>query len=265
MTQAIKGILFDMDDTLIDWHGFEGDWSAIEHTHLKRVYEFLEDAERPLSGSLNHLVTTFRENAIDGWMNARTTLRAPHMVNILEAVLGEFGFVADDEISMRHIIKAYDWSGADDVVLFPDVPTGLQALIDEGIKIGIVTNAYQPMWMRDPELEKFDLLQYFPDENLRISAADVGYLKPHKQIFEYALDKLDLSAENTVYVGDNPVADITGAQGVGMRAVLRINHNQIPEITRLVVPDAAINSFDDLLLLVEDWETHAESLTIGAG
>ena len=104
---------------------------------------------------------------------------------------------------------------------------------------------------------EFDLLRYFPDEAARMSAADIGYLKPHPRVFEYAVEQLGTRVEETIYVGDNPVADIAGAQGAGLRAVLRVNHPAPPLISGLIVPDAAINALSELLALVEDWEAHA--------
>ena len=37
----LKAILFDLDDTLIDWHGWSGDWVGVEQQHLRGVYDFL--------------------------------------------------------------------------------------------------------------------------------------------------------------------------------------------------------------------------------
>lgn len=254
---AIEGVLFDMDNTLIDWSGFAGDWGMMEYGHLELVYTYLEENDRPLTASLNHFSTVYRDNVVDAWEDSRSTLRAPHMTKIMRRVLESFGFVPDDAISMRDVMEAYQWRGGEGVVTFSDVPDALQTLIDAGIKIGIVTNAFQPMWLRDAELEAHGLLQYFPDETIRISAADVGYLKPHPQIFYHALAKLGTSAEKTLFVGDNSTADIAGAQSVGMRAILRVLGGEVPRIARLVVPDAMIHNFDELLALVDDWDAHA--------
>jgi hypothetical protein len=42
------------------------------------------------------------------------------------------------------------------------------------------------------------------------------------------------------------VADIAGAQGAGLRAVLRVKHPPSPLISGLVVPDGAVNSLVEL-------------------
>ena len=186
MSQPIEGVLFDMDNTLIDWSGFDDNWADMEHGHLQLVYDYLAQNERPLNTEFQVFATSYRDGVEGAWAESRTTLRAPHMTNIMQAILEQFGFAPDDAISMRDVMTAYQLRGGKGVVTFHDVPPVLQALIDSGIKIGIVTNAFQPMWLRDAELEIHELLDYFPDENLRISAADVGYLKPHPQIFNHA-------------------------------------------------------------------------------
>jgi HAD superfamily hydrolase (TIGR01662 family) len=172
------------------------------------------------------------------------------------ATLKQLGFEANATIDADAILKAYAWDAVPGVDVFPDVFPALKQLREHGIKLGILTNAFQPMGLRDIELERYKLLDYFPDANLRLSAADVGYLKPHPKIFNYALEQMGTSAEETLYVGDNPVADIAGAQGLGMRAILRINHPAPPLISGLIVPDAAINNFHELVRLVHEWESN---------
>lgn len=252
----IKGVLFDMDNTLIDWHGFDGNWFEMEREHLGKVLNFLETAGRPLEASLDDFAQTYTELTRDAWATARSTLRAPHMGKLLMQALAHYGFEPDETVRAADCIKAYDWKPASGVALFPDVIEGLDAILERGLKIGIVTNASQPMHLRDIELEAFGLLNYFPDATCRISAADVGYLKPNVKIFEYALQQLGTTAQETIYVGDNPVADIAGAQAAGLRAVLRINRETPPLISGLIVPDAAINSFTELLPLLDNWDAH---------
>lgn len=250
----VKGVLFDMDNTLIDWSGVTGPWGETERRHLQRVYNFVAEAGRPLNTSFSSFYSAYRERNAQAWAQARTNLRAPKMVELLESMLIHFGFQPDEKISIRDILGAYSWTGAEGVVVFPDVPDALEQITRQGIKVGIVTNASQPMWLRDHELEHYDLLRFFPHQPSRISAADVGYLKPHQQIFTHALEQLGTKPEETLFVGDNPVADIAGAQAAGMRAVLRVIHPAPPLISGLIVPDAAINSFTELLPLIEDWE-----------
>ena len=254
VSAKITCVLFDMDNTLIDWSKTNGNWGETEHTHMEHVFNFLHEQGRVPDGSLEHVLLTYRERVADAWADSRATQRAPNMSVILKAILTEFGVLFDERLTIEHVLKAYNWRGIEEVVTFPDVPPALQQLVDIGVKIGILTNAFQPMWMRDAELERFDLLKYFPERHTRMSAADLGYLKPSPIVFRKALANMGTSTAETIYVGDSLAADVVGAQSVGMRAVLREIHDTPSLVSRLVIPDATIRSLDELLPLVRDWD-----------
>lgn len=249
----LKAILFDMDDTLINWRDWSGDWNQVEERHLRGVYDYLARENRTLSGEFVDFQKYYNELTRDAWADARTSLKAPHVGRMLLQALAQYGFLPDDTIGLNQCLEAYGWGCMPGVELFPDVPPFLQILQERGIKTGIVTNASQPMMVRDSELHGYDLLRFFPETSHRISAADVGYLKPHAAIFEHALKVLGTNPEETIFIGDNPVADIAGAQSAGMKAVLRVLHKRQPLISGLIVPDAAINSFDELPAILDEW------------
>jgi len=72
--------------------------------------------------------------------------------------------------------------------------------------------------------------------------------KPHPRIFEMAVEEAGVPSSQLLYVGDNPVDDVEGANRVGIEAVL-INRpgrepNTAPkmitsllDIERIVFPD----------------------------
>ncbi|HWC24717.1 MAG TPA: HAD family hydrolase [Flexivirga sp.] len=49
---------------------------------------------------------------------------------------------------------------------------------------------------------------------------ELGVAKPHPRMFEAACDLLVIPAADVLHVGDNPDADVAGAQAAGMTAVL---------------------------------------------
>ncbi|MCY3866213.1 MAG: HAD family hydrolase [Chloroflexi bacterium] len=219
MAAQLKGALFDFDDTLVDWSGVQLGWREIEAARLSRVQEHVFHKTRAYWLTADRLLETYLQRTRAAWSEARLTLRAPHMPSILMETLDALG-VATDRLDVDDVIRAYDWNVVPGTVVFPDVPPMLRALQLAGVKLGIVTNASQPMAMRDAELERHGLIQFFPD--CRLSAADAGYLKPDKRIFNCALERMGTSPAETVFIGDNPEADIAGALSVGMKAVLRV-------------------------------------------
>src|SRR5690625_7444885 len=52
------------------------------------------------------------------------------------------------------------------------------------------------------------------------TAEDAGVAKPHRDAFQKAIDQTtDATAENSVYIGDDWIADMVGASRFGMRAI----------------------------------------------
>ena len=111
--------------------------------------------------------------------------------------------------------EIYDeWSACHHFEMYEDVPDVLRALHATGLKIGLISNTQR-------SLTAFQT--HFSLEGLfaaAVSSYDHGYMKPHRSIFEAALRQVDVAAHEAMMVGDSVPADIAGARGMGMRAVL---------------------------------------------
>ncbi len=93
---------------------------------------------------------------------------------------------------------------------FKDVDKTFDFLKKNGIKIGIISNApkeLKEILKRTGILQKVDFL---------FISEEVGFEKPHKNIFEYALKKAKVFRDECLFVGDNYIADIKGAKRVGI-------------------------------------------------
>ncbi len=244
----LKAVLFDLDDTLIDWSGFKSDWSAIEQKHLKGVFDYISAEIHPLSDA-DAYNAEFRNRVMAAWTAARTTMRAPNLGALLVESAVALGAPAES-LDTHRCLEAYAWQAADGTIGFPDAADALSLLTKHGIKVGIVTNAHQPMWLRDIELRTHNLFDHFP--TCRISAADVGYLKPHPAIFQAALNCLGTTPSETVFVGDDLEADIVGAQAAGLRAVLRRIKREKVNLSH-IVPDEMIDSLEELPAILDGW------------
>lgn len=247
----LKAILFDLDDTLIDWSTFKGDWIDLETTYLSGVFDYINAEIAPLS-DFEAYKAEFRNNSNAQWTAAVSSLRAPSLGAALTEAAVALGAPAD-KLNPQTILKHYKWAKTPGTDIFGEVHEVLQTLRGAGLKVGIVTNAYQPMMLRDVEIDQHGILQYFPE--CRISAADVGYLKPHPTIFHTALNLIGTKPEETVFVGDDPNADIVGAQGVGMKAVLRQIQRRFfdPAENTEIRPNAIVDSLTELFPLLDEW------------
>jgi putative hydrolase of the HAD superfamily len=101
--------------------------------------------------------------------------------------------------------------------LHPGAGEAVRGLAERGVALGIVSNTGRtPGIILRQILERHDLLRHFSV----ISYSDeVGYRKPDPEIFRRTLAGLGAEARHAAHVGDNPIADVTGAQSAGMRGV----------------------------------------------
>lgn len=97
--------------------------------------------------------------------------------------------------------------------LYQDTMAVLEEAKRKGYENHIISNNY-------PELEEMaKKLGLAPYIRHYIISAKVGYDKPRKEIFDIAR-KIAEHPEYCVMIGDNPEADIAGAQNAGMKTIL---------------------------------------------
>jgi putative hydrolase of the HAD superfamily len=111
--------------------------------------------------------------------------------------------------------EIYDeWAACQHFILYDDVTPVLKELAARGIKVGLISNSHRSMASFQQHFELHGLIA------AAISSSEHGYLKPHRSIFESGLKLLDVSAAESVMVGDSLAHDIEGARRVGMRGIL---------------------------------------------
>jgi HAD superfamily hydrolase (TIGR01549 family) len=116
------------------------------------------------------------------------------------------------ELAARDIYE--EWAACHHFFLYDDVAPVMRALAAAGLQIGLISNTQRP-------LDEF--AAHFGLDGLiaaSVSSAEHGFLKPHRAIFESALQSIGVPAGDAVMVGDSVTHDIEGARQAGMRAVL---------------------------------------------
>jgi putative hydrolase of the HAD superfamily len=103
--------------------------------------------------------------------------------------------------------------------LFPESHEVLAALRSQGFRIAQVSNT---PWGSPAYLWREELVRLGLDEALddMIFCRDAGWRKPSARFFGYALRRLDARPEECLLIGDDPIADVLGASGSGIPAVL---------------------------------------------
>ncbi len=105
------------------------------------------------------------------------------------------------------------------IALFPDVIDGLSRLRQSGLIVGVISN------MNSGSQELCDDMGLTGHVEVAVTSGETGVEKPDKRIFEAALTKARVSAEEAIFVGDQIESDIHGAENAGLTPVLIDRYN----------------------------------------
>ena len=135
------------------------------------------------------------------------------------------------------------------VELLPGAAYALRRLSALGLRLSILSNAAYPPFLAWT-LERFELAGFFEDV---VVSADVSWRKPRPEIFRLALERLGLSPDETVYVGDDFEKDVATPKRLGMRAIWFRPQSPAAEPAREVEADAVVTTLDEIPGWVERW------------
>jgi len=259
----IKAIFFDLDDTLL-WDQKSVKEAFVATCQLaEQKYgidsEKLEEAVRNEARELYSSYETFDFTQMIG-------------INPFEGLWGNF---LDDEENfqkMKNIVPTYRkeaWTrglkacGIDDpeygATLAEEFPAqrrkkpfvydeSFQVLdkLKESYRLLLLTNGSPDLQNTKLEITP-ELVPYF--EQIIISGA-FGRGKPDPTIFEHALEKMNLSKDEAIMVGDNLMTDILGASRVGMKSVWINRHNKE---RNEVQPDFEITHLEELYPILDQF------------
>ena len=111
-------------------------------------------------------------------------------------------------------------------ILFPYTREILQYLTGKGYRLHLITNGFEKT--QHAKLESTGIGGFFGEV---ITSEGSGSLKPHKEIFDYALRVTGAAAAESVMLGDSIEVDIQGAMNAGIDQVY-VNHlRTTPSVT----------------------------------
>ncbi|CAM3635632.1 HAD family hydrolase [Marinicrinis lubricantis] len=90
----------------------------------------------------------------------------------------------------------------------------IEHLKSKQIKLGIITNG--AVHTQHAKIDQAGIRPYF---DCIVVSDEVGVKKPDRQIFDIALERLNIHPQQTWYVGDHPRNDVHGAREAGLQAV----------------------------------------------
>ena len=230
---------------MFDWGGTLTAGSTIVNLELVDVWRVTArhlDPERE-----DDLTAALVEAERRFWERTVTTLESGTLAELLAAASREVGLDVTEalleEAATRHLDT---WTPH--ITHDPEAAEVLRELRDRGIRTALLSNTHWPRSFHEHFLERDGLVDLL---DVRLYSSELRYMKPHPSVFLEALTLLGVAdPASAVFVGDRPYDDISGAQRVGMRTVLRPNP-YVPPYD--VAPDAEISSLGDLFAAIAEF------------
>ena len=189
----IKAIIFDLDNTLIDF-------IKIKEISCDAAIEAMLDAglKLPKKKALKELYDLYY----------KVGLEDPHIFEkFLKKVTGEIDFR-----KLASAIVAYRRARIGFLNSYPGTKRTLLKLKQKNMKLAIISDAPKiKVWIR---LVNINLEDFF---DVVVALEDTGKTKPSKLPFNAVLKHLNLKGEECLMVGDRPLRDIVGARKLGMK------------------------------------------------
>ena len=216
----IKAVIFDLDGTLLDRDTSIEQFSAVQYDRLSTYLGQISKID---------YISIFIALDCHGhvWKD-----------KVYQDLVAEFKI---EGISWQSLLDDYETQFQFHCVPFPALLEMLATLKQQGYLLGIITNGRGEFQTK--AISGLGIDDYF--DVILISEIE-GVRKPELEIFQLALDRLGVLAQNSIFVGDNPTADISGAKNAGMRAIWKRNSDWLEPTDA----DATIDELSEIPLLL---------------
>lgn len=239
-------MIFDLGGTLVDWPEWEEAverWWVLSYDHLVAARPGVAWPGR------EEYVRAMRAAEAEHWRRVEEELWSGPATALVEDGLGRMDLRPEEE-SLLAALDGYAKAVEGGAVAFPDARQTLSRLREEGYGLGLLSNTWWAAEWHDADLAAQGLTDLL-DEVLYTS--DLPHSKPHPSVFLEIASRLGMPPAECVMVGDNMLADVSGALEVGMRAVWKRNDRRWPK-PEGVEPSATIERLTELPGLLRSWE-----------
>lgn len=218
-------MLFDLDGTLLD--------------RDSSLAQFIEQQYNRFATALQHIprpawLARFIELDAHGYRRKQL---------VYQQLIGEFEIT---KLPWQILFDDYDSQFHRACIGFPALEHTLNTLRHQCYTLGIITNGRTQFQMRN--IRALGIEHYFAA--ILVSESE-GIRKPAPEIFRRAIERLGVTASESVFVGDNPEADIGGAQTFGMKAIWKRSAYWPPPASA----DATCDGLGELPTLVQQLDT----------
>lgn len=202
---ALRGILFDLDDTLADSSGAEERvWGDV----VERIAELVPGVDRDELRSRYVDVLEGHYAELSAGRIDFLTFRRRRLAD----ALSPWAEVSDDLFARYSLAKARIF---DEIGPFPDAVAVLRTLRGAGIRVGVLTNGPSDIQRQKLRVARLDAEL----DSIAISG-ELGFAKPDPEAYRLALELLGTQPDETAMVGDSLENDVLGGLAAGLAAVV---------------------------------------------
>jgi putative hydrolase of the HAD superfamily len=193
----VNSVLFDLDGTLLDRDTSVEQFVSVQYDRLSKHLGHIPK---------NDYTARFIELDCHGhvWKD-----------RVYQSLVSEF---AIEGMSWQSLLEDYEMQFQFHCVPFQFLTEMLNELKKQGYVLGIITNGRSPFQAR--AIDGLGIRDYF--DAILISEVE-QVRKPQVEIFQRAMNRLGVSASDSVFVGDHLEADIVGAKGAMMKTIWKRN------------------------------------------
>ncbi|MEV6067082.1 HAD family hydrolase [Nocardia sp. NPDC052001] len=200
---SIRGILFDIDDTLIDYSA-TARVGLLRHLRAEDLLDYFLSPEEAVL-----LWRALEEEEYPRFLAGELTFTGQQQLRT-KRFLSHIGVKERDPVAwFARYAARRDTAWA----AFPDVPPTLRGLSGQ-VALGVVSNSSRAH--QQGKLEAVGLHEHFGDAVL--CSAEFGAAKPDPSIFRAGCAMIGLPPDQVAYVGDRFDTDGIGARDAGLRA-----------------------------------------------
>ena len=230
----IKGIIFDLNGTLIDILTDEWSDEVYRTTAFFLGFSGVMITPEELRERYFLLNREQRRNSLEAYPEF-------DVVKIFHDIIMTRRTMTEVEAGILAVSAAQVYRAASlrNLQLYPGVKEVLTEL-KKTFKLAALSDG-QSAWAL-PELRMAGLGEFFEQPTV---SGDFGFRKPDRRMFELALDALNLLPQEAVLVGNDMFRDIYGGNSAGLKTVF-FRSNQGDQETKRVNPDYIIYNFYEL-------------------
>jgi len=202
----IKAVLFDLDNTLIDFIKMKREACRSAVKAMRKVGLKIDEKT-----CLEKLMDTYYRVGLESDVAITT---------FLKELTGKV-----DENILQAGIEGYLKAKPKFLKPYPYVLETLETLKSQGLKLGIITDA-----RREKALQRLDAMNITKFFDIIVTYTESKVKKPDLLPFKLAIEKLDLRPEDILLVGDSIRRDIEPAKKLRMKTLLVKKYEDLKKI-----------------------------------